>query len=125
MSRIGYYARTLAGTVALCWAVALTLIPTTAQAQQVQITIEAQRGYQFQPAQIEVPVGSEVVLTLKNTAVTGHNLRIPRLGVMTKTISQGESDTVRFTLEKAGTYAFRCEVPGHAQAGMTGEIKVQ
>ncbi|WP_372614846.1 plastocyanin/azurin family copper-binding protein [Halomonas sp.] len=128
MIRIGYHARTLAGIAALCWTVALILIPTTtlaAQPQQAQITIEAQRGFKFHPAQIEVPVGSEVVLTLKNTAVMGHNLHIPKLGVMTKTITQGESDTVRFTVEKAGTYVFRCEVPGHAQAGMTGKIKVQ
>lgn len=112
----------------LCGAVALTLIPTTtwaAQGQQVPITIEAQRGFTFHPAQIDVPVGREVVLTLKNKAVVGHNLHIPKLEVMTQTITQGESDSVRFSVEKAGTYAFRCEVPGHAQAGMIGEIKAE
>jgi|AntDeeMinimDraft_5_1070356.scaffolds.fasta_scaffold02217_5 plastocyanin len=128
MIRIGHQARTLAGIAALCWAVALILIPTTtlaAQGQRVPITIEAQRGFKFHPTQIDVPVGSEVVLTLKNTAVMGHNLHIPKLEVMTQTITQGESDSVRFTVEKAGNYVFRCEVPGHAQAGMIGEIKAE
>ncbi|HSH49225.1 MAG TPA: cupredoxin domain-containing protein [Halomonas sp.] len=128
MIRIGYHLRTLAGIAALCWAMALVPTPTptlAAAPQQVQITIEAQRGFRFHPAQVEVPVGSEVVLTLKNTAVVGHNLHIPKLGVMTRTITHGESDSVRFSVDKAGTYAFRCEVPGHAQAGMTGVLKVQ
>lgn len=54
-----------------------------------------------------------------------HNLHIPMLGVQTDTIGPGRSVTVRFTPEGTGTFPFLCEVPGHEQAGMTGEITVR
>ncbi len=107
---------------------ALALASSTACAEQsetVRITVEARKGFQFQPAKFSVPAGSEVVLTLKNNAVMGHNLHIPKLEVMTETITKGESDTVRFTTTEPGTYAIRCEVTGHAEAGMTGKLKVR
>jgi len=54
-----------------------------------------------------------------------HNLHIPTLGVQTETIGPGRRVTVRFTPESAGTFRFLCEVPGHEEAGMTGEITVR
>lgn len=96
------------------------------QPDTVEITIKAQQGFQFEPAELEVPAtGVRVVLTLENEAVMGHNLHIPELDVMTETITAGKTDAVEFTIDKSGTYAFRCEVPGHAEAGMTGELKVR
>lgn len=92
----------------------------------VEITIEAQRNFRFQPQQVEVPAGREVVLTLENTTgVTAHNLHIPAFDVKTETIIPGESNSIRFTPTEPGTYEFRCEVPGHAAAGMIGTLKVQ
>ncbi|WP_280550496.1 cupredoxin domain-containing protein [Halomonas sp. 11-S5] len=95
------------------------------QSETVEITITAQQGFQFEPTELEVPVGAEVVLVFENTGIMGHNLHIPELDVMTETITPGETDTVEFTVDEAGTYTFRCEVPGHAEAGMTGELVVQ
>lgn len=65
------------------------------------------------------------MLTLKNVGRMSHNLHIPALGVKTKTIAPGETATVRFVAKESGTLAFRCEVPGHAAAGMVGEITVE
>lgn len=96
------------------------------QSTTVEITVEARKGFKFHPDRIEAPAGKKVMLTLENTTgVMGHNLRIPEFDVMTETITPGESDTVRFTAGDTGTYEFRCEVPGHAQAGMVGELIVQ
>lgn len=96
------------------------------QSGPVEITVEARKGFQFQPDRIEVPAGKKVILTLKNTTgVMGHNLHIAKFDVKTKTITPGESDSLRFTAKEAGTYEFRCEVPGHAAAGMIGTLKVQ
>ncbi|MBB3189521.1 cupredoxin domain-containing protein [Halomonas cerina] len=108
---------TMIGSAAVTTAVA-------GQPETVRVTITAQQGFQFQPAEVEVPAGTKVVLEFENAGVMGHNLHIPELDVMTKTITAGGTDTVKFTVDEAGTYAFRCEVPGHAEAGMSGELKV-
>lgn len=127
MTRVRQHDTTLAAIASILATAVLIAIPVLSNADEpdtVAITIEAQRGFQFQPSQVEVPAGRKIALTLKNTAVMGHNLRIPELDIMTKTITQSESDTVRFTIEKAGTYSFECQVPGHAAAGMTGKLTV-
>lgn len=38
----------------------------------------------------------------------------------TPPIQSGEEHTLRFRPEEAGTYRFRCTVPGHEEAGMVG-----
>ena len=42
----------------------------------------------------------------------------------TKTLSPGQSATLRVTVLLAGTYEYLCTVPGHAAGGMKGLIKV-
>ncbi|MBB3185555.1 plastocyanin [Halomonas fontilapidosi] len=95
------------------------------QSETVEISITAQQGFQFEPTELEIPVGAEVILVFENAGIMGHNLHIPELEVMTDTITPGKTETVEFTFDEAGTYAFRCEVPGHAEAGMTGKLVVQ
>jgi nitrite reductase (NO-forming) len=53
-----------------------------------------------------------------------HNIKVPALNAGTETIGGGKSQTITFTVDQNGTYEFECSVPGHAQAGMTGQIKV-
>ncbi|RTQ97559.1 cupredoxin domain-containing protein [Halomonas nitroreducens] len=91
----------------------------------VEVSVTAQPGFRFEPERIEVPAGTEVKLTLENAAVMGHNLNIPALDVATPIITGDETSTVRFTVDEAGTYAFRCDVAGHAEAGMVGELRVR
>ena len=95
-----------------------------ANQEPVEVTVTAQPGFSFQPEQISVPAGAKVRLTLENAGVMGHNLNIPALGKMTRTITGDETDTLTFTVGEVGTNTFRCEVPGHAEAGMVGELKV-
>ena len=46
------------------------------------------------------------------------------IGKNTPTISPGGSATLKVTFAKAGTYEYLCTVPGHATAGMKGDLKV-
>jgi nitrite reductase (NO-forming) len=39
-------------------------------------------------------------------------------------ISPGKTTSVTVTFTKKGTYEYLCTVPGHAAAGMKGDLKV-
>ncbi len=45
-------------------------------------------------------------------------------GKGTASISPGGSATLTVTFAKAGSYEYLCTVPGHAAAGMKGDLKV-
>jgi uncharacterized cupredoxin-like copper-binding protein len=45
-------------------------------------------------------------------------------GRSSKTISPGQSTTLRVTVLLAGTYEYLCTIPGHAAGGMKGLFKV-
>jgi uncharacterized cupredoxin-like copper-binding protein len=39
-------------------------------------------------------------------------------------LSHGQSDTLRVTFLRKGTYPYKCTVPGHAAAGMRGVFTI-
>jgi uncharacterized cupredoxin-like copper-binding protein len=45
-------------------------------------------------------------------------------GRSTPLVTPGQSNTLRVTFLRSGTYEYLCTVPGHAAAGMKGLIKV-
>ncbi len=80
--------------------------------------------FSFSPSTISVNKGDHVKLKFKNTGSLPHNLTITDLNIATKTIQPGESDTVEFVADKAGSYGFVCTVGTHAQKGMKGTFSV-
>lgn len=81
--------------------------------------------FSFSPSSITVTKGETVSLTFRNTGKFAHNLTIQGLGVATKTIAGGESDSVEFTAAQAGTFAYYCSVDGHRGMGMEGSLEVK
>jgi uncharacterized cupredoxin-like copper-binding protein len=71
--------------------------------------------------------GSTITVELKNSGATIHSIVAPQLGLATKKdVRGGGSDSVTFTVpSQPGTYAFWCPEPGHAEAGMTGQVQVK
>lgn len=71
--------------------------------------------------------GSSVTVEMKNAGATIHSVIAPALGVPTKVaLSGGQASTVTFTLPaQPGTYFFWCPEPGHAEAGMSGQVVVE
>src|SRR5829696_9617281 len=67
------------------------------------------------------PADQEFTITVTNKGQATHNFVIPDLGVETKMLASGESETVTVNAP-AGEYGFLCTVPGHAEAGMTGTL---
>jgi len=75
-----------------------------------------------------------VVFHVKNGGAIPHDFKIcasPKGGVanactgkVTKLLSHGQSATLSYTFKVKGTYEYLCTVPGHAAAGMKGDLKV-
>ena len=87
-----------------------------------EIVIEGS-NFKFVPAQFSVKKGERVRLFFKNTGGV-HDFKIDELGVATKKIGSGGSDTVEFTAEKTGTFEYYCSIGEHRQMGMRGRLIV-
>jgi uncharacterized cupredoxin-like copper-binding protein len=92
-----------------------------------QATIQGLDSLQWQPNTITAKPGDKVTLSINNSGNTAHNFISPALGVPSgQDIPTGKATTVNFSApSQPGTYQFWCNIPGHAEAGMVGEIIVQ
>jgi plastocyanin len=102
-----------------------------ADAQQVTVHLG---DYRFQPETIEVNAGRPVELTLINDdKITPHNftLKEPAAGLdLSANVSGGESTTLRFTPQTAGTYPLYCNkklpfMKSHRERGMEAKLVVK
>lgn len=96
--------------------VAATLPPPTTKALDVEL------GDLFiKPKSIEVASNTTLEVTVKNVGAIPHNLKLGTEG--TKLLNAGEGEKVKFgPLTKS--VQLICDVPGHAAAGMTLDVKV-
>jgi uncharacterized cupredoxin-like copper-binding protein len=58
-----------------------------------------------------------------NVGAVPHDFSIA--GRTTKLLSHGQSDTLRVTFLRKGTYPYKCTVAGHAAAGMKGVFTIK
>lgn len=101
----------------------------------------------FEPNVIQATAGSPVELTLVNEGAIEHDFVIEVIPVTDVSSSNsgehhmstdehseydlhtstaaGETSTLTFTPTEPGTYKIICSVPGHLDAGMTGELIVK
>jgi uncharacterized cupredoxin-like copper-binding protein len=63
-----------------------------------------------------------VVFKVKNVGKIKHDFEIK--GRKTRMLSPGQSETLRVTFLRKGSYPYKCTVPGHAAAGMKGVFKI-
>lgn len=63
-----------------------------------------------------------VVFKVTNVGALQHDFEIS--GRKTKLLSHGQSDTLRVTFLRKGTYPYKCTVPGHAAQGMKGVFAI-
>ncbi|MFI5241008.1 MAG: cupredoxin domain-containing protein [Microgenomates group bacterium] len=88
-----------------------------------EISISA-TDYSFSINSIPLKVGEKVRLTFKNNGNFPHDFRVDDLDIVTKKLITGESEVVEFTPEKAGVFAFYCDVSDHQEKGMEGKLVV-
>lgn len=88
--------------------------------------MQASDTLKWQPNALTVAAGTKVTISIKNTGATAHNFISPGLSVTAVDVPAGKSTDVTFTAPaQAGTYQFWCNIPGHAEAGMVGQVIVQ
>lgn len=87
-----------------------------------EISVEGSE-YKFSPDKLSVRLGEKVKLTFTNTGKLPHNLVIDDLGVATKTVGVGQSDTIEFTVSKSGDFKMYCSVGNHEAMGMKGQVQ--
>ena len=63
-----------------------------------------------------------VIFKVKNVGALKHDFQIS--GRKTKMLSHGQSDTLRVTFLRKGTYPYKCTVAGHAKLGMKGVFTI-
>lgn len=92
-----------------------------------QVVIKASE-WKFEASSAQLPAGKPLTLTLQNQGKLEHNVKIVGLSAEGKEIEldsqAGQTASIKFTAEKAGTYQFVCTLPGHQQAGMRGQLVV-
>ena len=80
--------------------------------------------FKFDPMNITVTLGQSVNLTLVNKGSIEHTWVV--VGTPIKfTVAAGKTTTQTFTAPAAGTYKIDCDIPGHKEAGMVGQLIVK
>jgi plastocyanin len=96
--------------------------------------------FAFNPADVTVPAGANVSLTLTNSGSVEHTWVILKQGVDLTTsvgmdqssvyfaakVESGQTTTMNFTAPAtAGDYEIICDLPGHLEGGMKGTLTVK
>ncbi len=90
----------------------------------VNVTINA-TDFKFDPNTINAAPGQNVVVTHKNNGQTRHTFVLKDANVNIGA-DPGQSANATFKAPAAaGSYQFICDVPGHADQGMTGTLVVK
>lgn len=97
--------------------------PSGQSGQAKQFTVIG-LDYSFEPADITVNEGDEVIITFRNDGALGHTWELPAYNIISDELMTGETQVLRFVADKAGVYEIICGVVGHADLGMVGTLTV-
>ncbi len=96
--------------------------PTPSTGETITVDMVAQK-FEFIPGTITANQGDTVILNITSTDVE-HGISIPEFGVNT-TIPAGQTVTVEFVADQAGTFPFSCSVfCGGGHGNMKGTLIV-
>lgn len=80
-------------------------------------------NFSFTPNTLEVKQGDTVRIAFKN-ANGFHDFKLDEFNVASGQIRDGESETVEFIADKAGSFEYYCSVGNHRAMGMKGTLTV-
>ncbi|HYF95125.1 MAG TPA: cupredoxin domain-containing protein [Symbiobacteriaceae bacterium] len=93
--------------------------------KEQEVTIDL-ADYRFIANSINLEVGTLLEVKLRNTSSQKHEMVIDTPeGEYEVEVDAGESLGFGIKFRQPGTYAFKCELPGHLEQGMKGEIVVK
>ncbi len=82
------------------------------------------RKFKFSLGEIKVKKGETVEIRFVNEEGQ-HDWKIDEFKAATKILSEGKEETVRFVVDKTGTFEYYCSVGTHRQMGMKGNLIVE
>jgi plastocyanin len=82
------------------------------------------RDLRFEPAALTIPAGRMALLEFVNDDAVFHDWTVVGFANTDANARPGQTQRLRFRIDKPGTYEIRCSVPGHAEAGMIGRLTV-
>ncbi|RMF23240.1 MAG: biphenyl 2,3-dioxygenase [Cyanobacteria bacterium J083] len=134
---------TICLTVLFCWALFITSAWAAEKAIEVKVSLGNAAGeLKFFPNNLEFKVGQPYKLVLNNPSPVKHYFTAKDFAdaSWTKNVKSSKVEvkgaiheielkptgeaTWQFIPMQAGTYELHCSIPGHAAAGMKGEIKL-
>ena len=118
--RIGLLAL-VAACAPLAWALPAGAQQSTARVTTITVTAGKPGEFRFALSKKTAPLGT-VIFKVTVTGALPHDFKIA--GHKTKLLSPGQSQTMRVTFKKKGSYPYLCTVTGHAAAGMKGVFKI-
>jgi plastocyanin len=89
----------------------------------VRVDVSA-RDFRFGPSVIEVPAGRFVILRFRNDDPVFHDWTVVGLANVDANARPGQTQQIRFRIDRPGDWTVICTADGHAQAGMTGRLVV-
>lgn len=105
---------------------AVTLTPAAPGPASLVVTMGEEGQLAFYPTELNVRKGEAVKLVLNNAdTAQAHAFVIRELTLKSRAVAPGMSETLTFVPDKAGDFAFFCDMPGHKEAGMVGRIHVE
>jgi uncharacterized cupredoxin-like copper-binding protein len=85
--------------------------------------------FEFKPNKFDASVGQKITFKVNNKGTVEHTFIIMSADgsqELAKLSAQpGETKSLEFTPSAAGTYPIDCNIAGHKEAGMTGELVVK
>jgi plastocyanin len=81
-------------------------------------------SYGYSENEIRVKQGDTVTINLTNSAGF-HDWVVDEFAAATEKINVGETTSVTFVADKAGTFEYYCSVGSHRQLGMVGNLVVE
>ena len=105
----------------LAWALPAVAHQSAARATTVTVTAGKPAEFRFTLSKKSAPLGT-VTFKVTNKAALPHDFKIN--GHKTKLLVPGQSQTLKITFKKKGSYPYLCTVTGHAAAGMKGIFKI-
>lgn len=100
-----------------------TITANTTATNVKTINIEAGSFY-FKPNKITVKKGDAVKIVFKAVDMM-HNFYLDEFNVKGPTVKAGNTNTVQFTADKAGSFEFYCNVGTHRANGQVGTLIVE
>ena len=83
----------------------------------------ALKELKIEPAVLQADAGAPISITVTNEGTTDHNFGVVGHG-KSDMLGPGESTVLELGSLEPGTYETICEVPGHAEGGMKGQLVV-